>query len=187
MNQGVKIGFFVAVLWCILKLILFYAGVAHNVYNFTALANNFGLLAAISVGLFLFKRGSQYAQVPFFVDFKQALIAGITYTVVVALFSQVYYAKIDASFITERIEQRMEVVEKMLDSDEELATYKQNNTRDELLSREEIIAKIRTNTEGTLSANVEFVVVLLGFSILSLLYSGLICFIFRKVLLKGIS
>ena len=57
----------------------------------------------------------------------------------------------------------------MLDSDEELATYKQNNTRDELLSREEIIAKIRTNTEGTLSANVEFVVVLLGFVLLGLL------------------
>lgn len=187
MKTALKIGLLFAGLWILCKMIFFYAGMSLDTYKASALINNFFLLCAISITLFLFKRKNNYEEVSFLTDVKEAIIGGIAYTVIVALFSQLYYSKIDPSFIDKKIDQRMEIVKQTLASDAEFAKYKENTPSDELLTREEIYTKVRKSAEATLNPNVAMVIMLLGFIMLTMIYSIIVTFFFRKILLKGIN
>lgn len=186
MKIGVKIGLIFALLWIISKIIFFYAGMSSQTYKTSALINNFFLLCTISITLYLFLKKNAYAQTPFLTDAKQAVIGGFVYTIFVSLFSLLYYSKIDVKYIENKIEIRMEAVKDALKTNEQLAEFKASQPAMELMTREEIYANIRKSAESTLSPKVATIIMLLGFTMLTFLYSVVVTFFFRKILLRGV-
>lgn len=187
MKQGLLVGLVFALLWMTCKMVFFFAGLSLQTYVTSALINNFLLLCAISISLFLFLKRNNYAKNPFLNDVKQAVIGGIAYTILVALFAHLYYSKIDPSYLNKKMEERMEIVKQALDTDKELADFKQSQPAMELLTREEIYANLRKSASATLSPKVATAIMLLGFTMLTFLYSILITFLFRKILLRGMN
>jgi hypothetical protein len=187
MKNGLKFGFIFALLWVICKMTFYYTGMSLQTYEASALINNFFLLCAISVGLYIHIKKNNFAQSPFLSDVKQAVVAGFSYTIVVSMFAFFYYSRIDPHYLDKKIAQRMEIVKKALDTDKELADFKHAQPAMELLSREEIYAHLQKSAAATLSPKVAMVIMLLGFTLLSFLYSILIAFFFRKILLRGLN
>lgn len=186
MKIGVKIGFALALLWIIIKMIFFYANMSLHTYEASALINNFFLLCTISITLYLFLKKNNYAPTPFLTDVKQAVVGGFVYTIVVSLFSWFYYANIDTTYIDNKIELRMEAVKKALQTDKQLAEFKKSQPAMEMMTREEIYANIRKSATSTLSPKVAAIIMLLGFTMLTFLYSVVVTFFFRKILLRGV-
>ena len=186
MRISIKVGMSLAALWVVAKLIMYLLGSGMDWYNTSALLNNFFLLSTIGIGLYLTKKKNGFEPVSFFEDVKQGIAGGIIYTLIVATFSWYYLDQIDSSYLDYRIDERMTLVVEQLSTDEQLKEYRIANPSAELKSREEIIEGIRQTTYGILNPKVQFVFLLMGFMLLSVIYSLLVTFFIRKILLKGI-
>lgn len=186
MKISIKVGLSLAALWIAAKLAIYLLGMSIEWYNMSAMINNFLLLSSVGIGLYLTKRNQGFTVLSYLDDVKAAISGGIVYTLIVASFSWYYLEKIDGSYLDYRIEERMILVEESLSDDARLEEYKLANTQSELQSRDEIIAEIRQTTEGVLNPKVQFVFLLMGFMLLTVIYALLIAFFFKKILLKGL-
>lgn len=187
MRTPVKVGLGLAALWIIGKLVMYMLGKGMDWYNASAMLNNFFLLSTIGIGIYLVKKKSGFEPVSYFEDVKSGITGGIIYTLIVASFSWYYLEHIDSSYLDFRIEERMTLVEEQLDDESKLAEYRSSNPESELKSKEEIVEEIRQTTYGILNAKVQFIFLLMGFMVLSVLYSLLVAFFVRRILLKGLS
>lgn len=103
MNQTTRVALGFALIWIILKMILFnVVDRAADWYNLTVMANVLLLLLAIFVTMHFHKTQD------FLTDFKEALKGGVIYTIIVASFIFLYVKVIDTGFIDSRLNVRME-------------------------------------------------------------------------------
>lgn len=97
MKTTVKIGLGGALIWIILNLAVFLMGYSREFFTIGILINIFALICTIAVGIFLSRKEDGFVQTPFLKDFKEAMQAGLIYTVIVSGFIYVYHEKIDPS------------------------------------------------------------------------------------------
>lgn len=187
MRTTLKVGALFALLWIASKLVTYLLGMGIDWYNTSALLNNFLLLSAIAFGLYLHKRKQGFKTVTYLDDVKEAVASGLIYTLLVASFSYVYLAKIDSSYLDYRIEERMTQVEQDLGNPERMEEYRKSNPEAELKSDQQILTEIRQTTEGILNPGVQFVMLLMGFLVLTFIYALLVAVFIRKILLRGLT
>lgn len=117
-------------------------------------------------------------------ELKQALKAGMVYSVIVCGFLFVFYNNIDKSLLTELKKERIEAFQKDIENPTNFSEIKRSNEAFELMNKEEIIEEYTSNVDTIISARSVFLVSLMGMMLLSILYSLLVAIIYRKVLFR---
>src|SRR5690606_32010444 len=106
MKVSIKVGLSLAAVWIAAKLFIYLSGYSIEWYNISALINNFLLLSAVAIGLYLTKKQAGFEKVTFLEDVKSAIAGGVIYTVIVASFSWYYLSSVDSSYLDYKIEER---------------------------------------------------------------------------------
>lgn len=183
---AVQYGLACAVLWIILKMVVFFAGYAIDWFDFTVMANNFFLLTAVSLSIFMYKKHQRFREVPRLDDIKVGIFGGMIYTVAIVFFSYYYNAKIDNSVLEDRIEQRVTQIAKAIESDENFATYKKVNSDAASYSRAQILERERESTRSFLNPRVSALLLMMFFTILTIFYAFFITVVIRKIYIPGL-
>ncbi len=184
MRPALKASLFFASTWVLLKLLFMQLNILQDDIFVTGLINNFFLLAAIALGLYLEKKKEGLAAGSALSDIKNAMVAGAPYSLIVSVFMFFYYQDIQPDFIENRIQERMDIVYKSMERESYVDSLKMQNQDLNVLSNEEIYAYIKSETESALSPKTILTLSLLGLIVLSLTYAIFITVIFRKVLLR---
>lgn len=161
---------------------MFWIGVADTQVP-GAMLNILCLLLAITFGLYFHKRRSQ-EQANALDDIKNALSAGLPYTLIVSGFLYLYYGKIDAEFTDHKVSERLTAIEKQLKDDQVWEDFKRSNTDYETYSKEQFYKEEKTKIEAANSPKAIFVMSLLGGLMLGTFYSILGTIIMRKVVFR---
>jgi len=183
---AVQYGLACAVLWIILKMVVFFAGYAIDWFDFTVMANNFFLLTAVSLSIFMYKKYQKFQEVPRLEDIKIGIFGGMIYTVAIVFFSYYYNAKIDNSVLEDRIEQRVTQIAKAIESDENFATYKKVNSDAASYSRAQILERERESTRSFLNPRVSALLLMMFFTLLTIFYAFFITVVIRKIYIPGL-
>ncbi len=184
MRVTVLTGLSFALLWIITKMVFFWTGIFGSDVIPSVLLNMLFLLLAISVGLFLHKRKMQ-EQGNALLDIKNAMSAGLPYLIVVSVFLYFYYDKIDPEFNQHQIAEAYTNVEKKLGNPDEFAEIKASNEEFEVMTKEEILSKLKENLERNYSASFTMTVSLLGLLLLATINSIFITIIYRKLIFRS--
>lgn len=184
MKVTVLTGLSFALLWIISKMIFFWTGMLGSDVIPSVLLNMLFLLLAISVGLFLHKR-KQEEQGNALLDIKNAMSAGLPYLIVVSVFLYFYYDKIDPEFNQHQIAEAYTSIEKKLNNPKEFAEIKASNEEFEVMTKEEILTKLKENLVRNYSASFTMTVSLLGLLLLATINSIFITIIYRKLIFRS--
>lgn len=186
MKIAVKVGILFALGWIILKLILFATLSGEMRYNVqpAILTNILFLLMSITVGLYLHKKNAT-EETNALGDIKNAMSAGVPYTIIVSLFIYAYYSAIDTDYIKHQISERSMAMEKELNDPEQLAKVKASNEDFEVMTKEEILVKGKENLKATFNAGATMTLSMLGMLVLSTINSIFVTVVYRKVVFKN--
>lgn len=184
MRPALKAALIFAGAWILLKLLFFGIGIFQEDIFVTGLLNNFFLLGAIAVGLYLQKKKEGLGEGTALSDIKHSMVAGAPYALIVSIFMFFFYNDINPGFIEERRTERMDLIYNEMQRESYVDSLKLQNQDFEVLTNEEIFKKIKNDTESALSPNSLLVFSLLGLIVLSLTYAIFITVIFRKILLR---
>lgn len=186
MRITVKIGLLFAALWIGLKLILFatVTGPARYDMTFAIMTNIFCLLMAITLGLYLQKRKeTEYTNA--LGDIKNAMSAGVPYTIIISIFLYFYYTKIDPEYNQHQRSEAAMQLEKLLDNPKDLQAMRESNAEFEVMSVDQIRESIVSNQEAMYSAQAVTTISLLGMLILATFNSIFVTIVFRKLVFRG--
>lgn len=186
MKTSVKYGLFFGLIWIILDMIIFYAGIAKEAFLPMILINLFFLMCAISVGLYLTKKERNWETGIFADDFKTAMQGGIIYAIVIAAFIYLYHAQIDTSIRDQLIDARIEALHKAVPNEQAFYEMQQEDPTWKGKSYDDYIENQEDQIAGVISPTSIFVMHLMGLSMLAFLYSFGASIILRKVVLKGL-
>lgn len=184
MKSPVGFGILFALIFVIIKMLFFFFGWFETNIVPTAFINMFLLLASISVGLYYYMRYRSGAVESMFKEAKQAVRAGLVYTVIVAGFLFVFYQYIDAAMIAKMQNDRIAAFSSGLDDPATFSQIRKSNEAFELMSKEEILAEVKSNVDQFVSARSVFLISLLSMLMLSMVYSILVTIVYRKVLFR---
>jgi len=184
MRITIKVGVICAAIWIALKMAFFYGGMnTQNMLPIAVLLNILGVLLAIAIGLYLQKR-KDTEEGNALRDIKNAMTAGVPYTIIVSVFIYFYYAKIDPEFNQKQIADAEMQILKSLDSPEGLREIQASNKKYEVMAKDEIYAEMRQGPQNIYSAKFTMTVGLLAMLLLATVNSILITIIYRKVMFK---
>ena len=186
MRITVKIGLLFAALWISLKLILFatVTGAARYDMTFAIMTNIFCLLMAITLGLYLHKRKeTEYSNA--LGDIKNAMSAGVPYTIIVSIFLYFYYTKIDPAYNQHQRSEAAMQLEKLLDNPTDLKAMRESNAEFEVMSKDQIRESIVSNQRAMYSAQAVTTISLLGMLILATFNSIFITIVMRKLVFRN--
>ncbi|MEJ6777800.1 MAG: DUF4199 family protein [Crocinitomicaceae bacterium] len=183
MKITIKIGILFAALWMIAKMSFFYTGAfAYNVVP-SVMINILCLLLAITAGLYKQKRedtdnGNALR------DIKNAMSAGVPYAVLVSLFIFFYYSKIDPGFNEHQIAEAEVGIQKMLENPESFAEVKKSNAAFEVMTKEDIYAKLIQGPRGFYNPISTMTVSMLAMLLLTTINSIFITIVYRKIVFR---
>jgi hypothetical protein len=180
-----KFGLSCSALWIALKLIVFFTGNAIDWFDFTIMANNFLLLTAVTLTIFIFKKSNQFIESPWLEDVKAGIFGGIIYTLAVVFFSYFYNAQIDSSVLDLKVEQRVGLVSDVIKTEAGLKLYRDENVEARKYSREQIITRERESTLNFINPKVSALILMMFFTLLSIFYAFFITLVIRKIYLPG--
>lgn len=186
-TYALRFGLSCAALWIVIKMIVFISGKSIDLFDFTVMANNFMLLTAVALSIFMFKRSQAFRDVPKLEDIKTGIFAGMVYTGCVVLFSYFYNAKLDSSVLEDKIEQRVRQVSMAIDNKENFTAYKKINPEASKYTREQIIERERESTKNFLNPRVSALLLVMFFTLLTIFYAIFITLVIRKIYLKGLN
>ena len=185
MKTTVKIGLAGALVWIIITLIAFLSGESFSFFIPGIFINILGLLATIGVAMFVVKKEDKYSiSGPFLQDFKDAMQAGVIYTIVIAGFIYVYHSNIDPSILNKLREAQFEAINEAIPDAE---TYQEllgddnvwrNKSYDDYIENQEDNARIGV------SPGIVFFIHFAGLFMFSFFYSFFVVLILRKIVLK---
>ena len=171
-------------LWIILTLSAFLMGFSKEFFDIGILLNVFILLSTIAVGIYLSRKEDGFIETPFIKDFKQAMQAGLIYTLLIAGFIYVYHEKIDPSIKNELVDARLERLHSDVPNEEvyiekygEDDVWK-NKTYDDFIENQE------DTTRSMISSKSVFIFHLMGLLLFTFFYSFFAVLILRKVVLR---
>jgi hypothetical protein len=184
---ALKYGLIGALFWISLKLAIFFVGKSISWFDFSVLSNNFVLLTAISLSIFFTKRLENFQEGSWAADIKAGVFGGMIYAVIVVSFGYFYNAMIDPSVIEFKINQRIDQLELTISTEEGLKDFQNRFEETRGLSVSEILESERKKSEQFLNPRVGSLLLLMLFTLLSLIYSFFITLVIRKIYVKGLS
>ena len=184
MKPALKSALFFASTWIIIKLLFFQFNLFQDEIFFPGLLNNFFLLSAISVGLYLQKKKEGFGYGNALSDIKNAMVAGAPYTLIVSVFMFFYYRDINPDFTESKLNERMEMIYSNMERDTYVDSLRVQNQDFNVLSKEEIYTQIKTETKSAYAPSSLLTLSLLGLIILGFTYAIFVTIIFRRILLK---
>lgn len=184
MRPAIKFALLFSGAWIAIKLILLAIGVFQEDVVKPGLINNLFLLLAVSFGLYFEKKKEGFAVGTPLTDIKNALSAGAPYVLIVSVFMYFYYDTINPSFIENRVTERMDIIYDEMQNEAYVDTLRLHNVEFRVMTTEEIVRDIKSDTESALSARTLFIFSLLGLMVMALTYAIFITVIFRKILLR---
>lgn len=185
-QAAIRFALISALIWIAFKYVVFLSGSAIDWFDFSVMANNFMLLLAISLAIFFTKKEAGFADVSKREDIKIGIKSGMIYTVVVVLFGYYYNSYIDSSVLDERIAQRMEKLESVIETEDGLKLYREQNPQASTLTVEQIINKEREATVNFLNPRVSALLNMMFFTLLTIFYAAFITIVIRKIYLPGL-
>jgi uncharacterized membrane protein YraQ (UPF0718 family) len=186
MRIGVKTGLIAAACWITFRLSAHYLGffVDTPVPEVAVLLNIFGLLVAISIGLYLEKRKQTEESNALF-DMKNAMSAGVPYVVLVSIFIYFFYHKINPECYQHQVAENDIAIERMVNDPVQLEKFKREQQDAEVMTKEQIESKLKQSNRQGASAGFTSTLTVLAMIILATLYSLLITIIMRKVVFRN--
>ncbi|RFC53975.1 hypothetical protein [Brumimicrobium aurantiacum] len=184
MRPAIKYALLFSGAWIAIKLIFLGIGVFQENVVQPGLINNLFLLLAVSLGLYFEKKKEGYGVGTPLSDIKNGLTAGAPYVLIVSAFMFLYYDTINPSFVENRIAERMDVIYEEAQDEAYLDTLKVHNPEFRVMTSDEIMREIKTDTESALSAKTLFIFSLLGLMVMALTYAIFVTVIYRKILFK---
>ena len=184
MKPALKSALFFASTWIIIKLLFYTFDAFQADIFFSGLLNNFLLLGAIAVGLYLEKKKEGFGKGTALSDIKNGMIAGAPYTLIVSVFMFFYYRDINPDFTANRLNERMDMIYQSMERPSYVDSLKIQNQDFNVMSNEEIYTQIRQETASAYSPKSLLTLSLLGLIVLGFTYAIFVTIIFRKILLR---
>ena len=175
MDTTKKIALTFALIWIIIKMILFNMGLSLSLFNYTVMINVFFLLVVIFMTLHYYKNKTNKEDSTFLGDFKEAMKGGAIYSFVIVVFIFIYFTFIDTNFV----ESKMADIQTMSIDFEEL---RESKPEFKLKSNEDIISELKATQKAIFSPFLSTTIVLTGMMMATFIYSMLGSIFFRKVL-----
>ena len=182
MRVAVKTGLLFALAWILVKLSMYSFGLMDSQIP-GAMINILFLLLAISTGLYLTKLRSK-EPTNALADIKNAMTAGLPYTLIVSGFLYFFYNSIDKEFTDHKINERITAIEKQLSEPGEWEQFKEDNSDFETYSKEQFLKEETTKIEAANAPRSIFVMSLLGGLMLGTFYSIVVTAILRKIVFR---
>lgn len=186
MRITVKIALICAGIWMLAKVAYHFFFPDTTALHFTILLNMLLLLAAVSLGLYYHKKQEGFTQGNAMSDIKGAMTSGVPYALIVALFTYLYYSKINPEFNQHQIAEAQTLIMKELDNPKALAKMKENPNF-EMLSKEEIFKKLIEGPKTIYSPTSTMILMLMGLILLSTLYSIMVMIVYRRVMFRDLT
>lgn len=183
MKVTIKVGLLFAIAWIFVKMVLFFTGWTGTNIIFPVLLNMFFILSAIAVGLYLHKRKeTEYTNA--LTDIKNGMTAGVPYAMIISVFIYFYYSDIDPEFNAHQKAEWEHAVSEELDKPGGLESAREQNPAFEVLSKEEIIANMKSGYESFYSPKSTMVLSMLALLLLATLNSIFVTVIMRRVIFR---
>ena len=184
MRITVKAGISAALLWIIFKLTLYFIGFSDGTTILAVLTNIFMLLSAISIGLYLQKR-MDTEETNAMVDLKNAMSAGVLYTLITSLFLFFFYSKINPGYYAKKIAEKEFEIHQMVSDSVQLENFKKEFPDAEVMTKEQIEKKLIENNKKGASVGFTSTLTILAMLLLSTFYSIMITIIYRRIVFKN--
>ncbi|MFT4602175.1 MAG: hypothetical protein ACI857_002361 [Arenicella sp.] len=184
MKTPVKFGFFFALIFIIITMIFYLAGISKEAFNVGIMINIFLLLCTLAVGLFMTKKEDGYQKGIFIQDFKSAMQSGIIYALTIAGFMFLYHAEIDPSIRQELINKQVEAIHNTVPDAETYATLQDGDPTWQDKSYDDYIENMEDQITSMISPTAVFVAHLMGLTFFALLFGFFVTLIMRKVVLR---
>ena len=184
MKTSVKTGLFFALIWIIMNMIFYLAGISGKAFNVGVFVNIFLLMTSISVGLFMTKKDKKFEKGIFLDDFKTAMQGGIIYTILIAGFIYLYHAKIDTSIREDLISLRLEAIHNSVPDSETYEKMQADDPTWKDKSYDDYIELMEDQARSMISPTSVFIAHLMGLTFFTFLFSFFVTLILRKVVLR---
>ena len=185
MKVAIKTGFFFALIWIIITMVMYYAGFSKEGFTIGVLINIFVLMAAIATGLLLTKKKHKFEKGIFLEDFKTSVQSAIIYAVSVSAFIFLYHSKIDTSIRDSLITAQIEAIHKQVPDSERYAELQVNDPTWKHKSYDDYIENMEDQARSMISATSVFVAHLMGLTFFGLFFSFFVTIILRNVILRN--
>lgn len=184
MKTSVKFGLLFALIWIILTMILFFAGVSKESFTIGVLINLFLLLTASAVGLFMVKREKNFEEGFFIEDFKISVQSALIYGITVSAFVFLYHSKIDPSIRQSLIDNQIEAIHKQVPNSERYAELQEGDPTWKNKSYDDYIENMEDQARSMISATSAFVAHLMGLTFFGLFFAFGSTFIIRNIFIR---
>ncbi|MBP6089782.1 MAG: DUF4199 domain-containing protein [Crocinitomicaceae bacterium] len=184
MRITVKTGIISALSWIGIKMGIYYTGLFERTIIPAVLLNILGLLACISIGLYLQKRRDT-EETNTMIDLKNAMSAGVPYVLMVSIFIYFFYAKINPEYYQHQIAENEIAIEKMVNDPIALEKFKSQQADAEVMTKEQIEKKLKQSNKQGASAGFTATLSTLALLILATLYSLLVTIIYRRIVFRS--
>lgn len=185
MRPALKMGLYFAGAWMIVKLVFLSFNIFQDGIMVPGLINNLFLLLAISIGLFYEKKKEGYGKGTPGSDIKAGLVAGVPYIVLVSAFMYFYYSDIHPQYIQTKVETRMDAIYSQMEKQPAyLDSLRAKNDDFRGLTENDILQKIKKDTEATLSPKTMFIFSLLGLLLMAATYAIFVTLVYHRVLFR---
>lgn len=186
MKITVKVGLLFALLWILVKMVFYWTGIVGMNVVPSVLLNMLFILLAISLGLYFHKlKQTEYTNA--LGDIKNGMTTGVPYAMVVSVFIYFYYSKIDPEFNRHQKAEWEVAISKKLDEKGGLESAREQNPEFEVMSKEEIITKMKTGYESFYNPVSTMTLSMLALLLLATLNSIFVTVILRRIVFKNIT
>jgi hypothetical protein len=175
MKFPIKVGLISAAIWIGLKLIFWAISFNLNDIKLFVFVNMFLLTASIACALYILKLKEDDSNL--MNDIKNGMLAGMPYSVVVAIFMYFYYERIYPEFN----QQKIELIENKLNEPNAIKEIQKNNPEMQNDSPEEVRNEVIQKSKMIYSSKFNMLVALLAMVLYTTINSIVIALIFRKV------
>ncbi len=183
MGITMKTGLYAALVWIIIRLICFYAGIFEDSVEPFVFMNMFGVTAAITIGLYLHKRSSN-EESNAMNDIKNGMKAGVPYAFIVSIFIYFYYSKINPDYTQSKLNEIELKIDEALADPVELAKIRKDSEGYEVLSVPEIKSKMMSGPRSFYAAGSTMTISMLALLLWATMNSILIAIVFRRMIFK---
>jgi hypothetical protein len=182
MKTGLLIGVFGSLLWFCTKLIFYWSGYNSDSVNGFVFLNMFLATFVVAFGLYLVKKKGGESNL--LLDVKNAMISGVSYTVLTSIFIYLYYGKIDTSYNERQLRKTYVQIENVLKDSTKVQQIKKDNPKLRAYTKEQLFVEMKKSPEMFFSAKFTMTLTLLALMIYVTLNSLIISLVYRKLIFK---